>query len=262
MTKWHSGQAIRAAALTLKRQESTNAVLNPPAPFSAASVDPSPIRVRRLQVRDLRLLGHRIDVQYLDQPTSRIDSGGLFTTGLGSIRPFARQRPLTHIALTTTGDFAGVIQFRQSVPDPRWTALAIGTVDAAGDPDRIAEALIEFSIKRAGSRGIRRLFARLPVESMASAHFQRCGFEPYMRESIVQVNPMRTPSVVSRYVREQDQTDTWAVHQLYHAAAPRHVQFAEAWTSQRWDPATFKSQAGQSRAWLIEGNGQVVAYVH
>jgi hypothetical protein len=61
-------------------------------------------------------------------------------------------------------------------------------------------------------------------------------------------------------MREQEPTDTWAVHQLYHAAVPREVQFAEAWTSHQWDLPGSKRMKSRRRSFVLEDGHQIGAY--
>jgi len=262
MTKADTAHAIRAAALAFKRQENKAAKAKRPSSSLDTQQVPLPgsISVRRMHLRDLRHLATRINVTYLDQPTALIDRSGVFATGLRAQRPLDRMRPIVHLAFAHPDEFLGVVQFRQVAPDRRWIALALGVVDGCTEIDRVTEQLLEFSIRRAGGRGIKRLFARLPSESELSEHFRACGFEPYMRESILQVPEAQGLTLVSTRVREQEPADTWAVHQLYHASAPRHVQFAEAWTSHRWDPAAARSTHPSKKSYVIDDEYQIGAH--
>src|SRR5215217_2757944 len=63
-------------------------------------------------------------------------------------------------------------------------------------------------------------------------------------------------------LRSQEQTDTWAIHQLYNSAVPKQVQFADAFTSHRWD-VRVGSPAGNivTRGWLAEDGHQLLGYV-
>lgn len=260
MTRTDSAQVNRSTILMTNRQEEAGAVHSGPKSECVSPPSPDAMRVRRMRIRDVRWLASRIDAMYLDQPLVETDRAGVFLTGARSLRPLDRTRPLTHLAFTGGDDFAGVIQFRQTALDPRWTAVAIGLIDGVAEPDRVVDALLEFSIKRAGSRGVKRLFARIPRESEMGERFRIAGFEPYMRETILQITPQDGLYALSSRVRAQDAAETWAVHQLYHACAPKSVQFAEAWTSHRWDiGANGKGPAGCSSFVIEEGN-QLVAH--
>jgi hypothetical protein len=81
-----------------------------------------------------------------------------------------------------------------------------------------------------------------------------------MGESINVLNQVGGQSIGLGGMREQEPADTWAVHQLYHAAAPKHVQYAEAWTSHRWDPGTKRGPGKFWRAFVVEDGYQMVAY--
>jgi len=67
-------------------------------------------------------------------------------------------------------------------------------------------------------------------------------------------------SVHAMPLREQEVTDTWAVHQLYNASAPRGVQYAEAATSQRWELTHAGRRGSVVRGYLLEQGFQLIGY--
>ena len=62
-------------------------------------------------------------------------------------------------------------------------------------------------------------------------------------------------------MREQESSDTWAIHQLYNASVPRDVLYAEALTSHAWDIANSRrpgvatdhglAHRGRCRGWAL-----------
>ena len=61
-------------------------------------------------------------------------------------------------------------------------------------------------------------------------------------------------------VRRQEPSDAWAVHQLYNAATPKQVQYAEAWTSERW--IVKAGRAGERvNAWILEEGHLIIGSV-
>jgi hypothetical protein len=81
-----------------------------------------------------------------------------------------------------------------------------------------------------------------------------------MTEEIFAIDSSPTMPQEQVTMRDQEQTDTWAVHQLYHAAVPSQVQFAEAWTSHQWEVDKPKHQRQWWRSFVLEDGRQIVAY--
>jgi len=140
---------------------------------------------------------------------------------------------------------------------------AIGGVgqDAAGA--RTAEALVAHAVVAAGSQGVKRVFGRIDERHSLADAFRSVGFGAYASESVYLAQGLTAPTNPSR-IRRQEQTDTWAIHQLYNAAVPRQVQYAEAFTSHRWDVARRSGQMprnGRMAGWLIEEGHHVIGYV-
>lgn len=214
---------------------------------------------RRLRIRDLRFLISSVRQEHLDRPDSFLNPAGALGAGLRALRPFGRARPATSLAFL--GDqFAGYVQFDERGPDRRWVATDVGIATSVTDEEPVLDGLLEFSVRRAGMRSVKRLFAKVAPESERYASFLACGFEPYMDETVLVLNAEKRRGPDPAVIREQDPADTWAVHQLYHAAVPKHVQYAEAWTSHRWD---VKAKSGSGRVWrafVMEAGYQMIAY--
>jgi hypothetical protein len=63
-------------------------------------------------------------------------------------------------------------------------------------------------------------------------------------------------------MREQEPSDTWAIHQLYNASVPRDVLYAEALTSHVWDIANSRRPGTpHTTGWLVEDFSGTGAYV-
>jgi hypothetical protein len=232
-----------------------------------ASSEPEPggehrnadLTCRKLKLRDLRFLVSSVRQEYLDQPDSLLTSAGPLGAGLHALQPFARNRPATNLAFL--GDrFAGYIQFDERGPDRRWVATNVGLASGLSADRPLLDALLEFSITRAGMRSVKRLFARVPPSTLLHEAFMASGFEPYMDETVHVLSRVGDRSAGVAGVRDQEPADTWAVHQLYHAAAPRHVQYAEAWTSNRWELAVRRVANKVCRAYVVEEGYQLIGY--
>jgi hypothetical protein len=158
----------------------------------------------------------------------------------------------------------GILAFAHFVPEPpdqRWQLVALGAQTGVYDVTPLWEELIERSIVAAGLKGVKRLYARPPSGSPAEAALNAAGFQPYATETLF---VSESPDIPTARVllREQGQTDTWAIHQLYNTVVPRQVQYAEAFTSHRWDAGAQRTApSGVATAgWLVEEAFQVVAY--
>lgn len=238
------------------RAPSPNLDTNPSRPEFA-----EPLICRRVKPLDLRMFATGFQVGYFDQPDSFTSRSGVLGTAIASLRPFQRWRPETHIAQSKDGNLQGFVQFRHDVPDRRWILTAMGIANECQDGMRASTELLEFSIARAGSRGVKRLFARVPTESSFVEPLVAVGFEAYMSETVLRLgNADIRRSASQAGIRQQETTDTWAVHQLYHGSSPRHVQFAEAWTSHRWDVHTGLRTDKYWRSFVMEDGFQIVAW--
>jgi hypothetical protein len=215
---------------------------------------------RKLRARDVRHLVSNCRLVHVDQPDSLIERSGLLGFALQGLRPFGRLNPITNLAFADGERFLAFSQFRQHNTDRRWTLSGIGLANGLFAPERVVQDLLEFSAKRAGNKGVKRLFARVPSDSPIRSALDHVGFEAYMREDLYLLERITTLAPVESKVREQEQSDTWAVHQLYHASVPKHVQSAEAWTSHQWDVGREKPKKNSWRSFVLDADHQIAAY--
>ena len=103
--------------------------------------------------------------------------------------------------------------------------------------------------------------ARLPDDAELAETYRCAGFMPYADETVwvaERLPPRLSPANDS--LREQEVTDTWAVHQLYNASIPRDVQYAEAATSNRWELSHQGRRGSVVRGLLLEDGFMLTAY--
>ena len=99
-----------------------------------------------------------------------------------------------------------------------------------------------------------------------AAAFHTAGYSRYSEETIYSLlTPVDLPEPLADLpLREQEQGDTWALHQLYTLTAPKGVQYAEAHTSHRWDVPHSPSAAmrGGTREWgfVVERGHELAIY--
>ncbi len=237
-------------------------------PLSEAGERSAPtgsFEVRALRVGDLPALRHFDIVFRLAQPEDQLLPYSPLRAGISAISSWPRPRRRLYVA-TRAGRVVGFAQFRPLQPDGRWLLVATGAVSGRVDVEHVAEGLVQYGVIAAGRRGVKRLYARASAGSPISAALRTVGFTPFASEAVFVANQ---PSVLAVHVqaqpdlRRQEQSDTWAIHQLYNAAVPRQVQYAEAFTSHRWD---VRAQRGRMSAvsvmgWLVEEGHHVVGYV-
>jgi hypothetical protein len=139
--------------------------------------------------------------------------------------------------------------------------IALGSSTGVYDAAPVWEELIRHATTAAGLRGVKRLYARVPIGSPAVESVRRVGFAAYASETVFLAQQLHSaPGVMP--LRLQEQTDTWAIHQLYNSAVPKQVQFAEAWTSHRWDVRVGSGPGDMvTRGWLAEDGHQLLGYV-
>ncbi|HEX2280236.1 MAG TPA: hypothetical protein VHG52_00610 [Thermomicrobiales bacterium] len=88
------------------------------------------------------------------------------------------------------------------------------------------------------------------------------GWVSYARETVFRAERLIAIGNPGRELRLQEPADTWAIHQLYAACAPRQIQEIEALTSHIWDMDGSRRGLRSIRqtGWLLEENGELAAY--
>ncbi|HEV2528094.1 MAG TPA: hypothetical protein VGT61_06595 [Thermomicrobiales bacterium] len=184
-------------------------------------------------LRDLPDLYRLPGIELLNQPDSLLAPFSPFRTALRARLRWPRSRRRVLVARTPDRP-VGYALFQPQRPDGRWRLEAIGAAIGIYDSVPVIEELLREGITLAGLNGVKRLYARVPHGAFAANGLRTVGFSPYATEYVFVadgISPRRMP----RHVRSQQPADTWAIHQLYSAAVPRQVQYAEAFTSHRWD---------------------------
>jgi AcrR family transcriptional regulator len=218
-----------------------------------------PLSIRLVRPRDIAGLPGVSSVLQLNQPEASLASYRPLAAAIASMLP-GRNRPRVIVA---QGD-ERILAFAHFVPEPpdrRWQLVALAASTGVYDVTPLWEQLIERSVVAAGLRGVKRLYARPTTDTTAEAALLAMGFQPYATETILAANAPRISG--SRLpLREQTPADTWAIHQLYNYVVPRQVQYAEAFTSHRWDIGGFRAAPTgvRTQGWLLEEAFQVVAY--
>src|SRR5215218_3839102 len=227
---------------------------------SSGPIHHSTLRIRSYSISDLPALLRFPGVLRLDVPNSLLlRRSGM--PGLPSALPVLRKERPAFVAVAD-GQLVGFIRFSPRRPDGRWVISAIGASTGVYAPEPVWEALLAHGVRAAGLRGVRRLFARVPAGHPIVETMHQSGWVSYSRETVFRAERLSAVARSGRDLRLQEPADTWAIHQLYAASAPRQVQEIEALTSHVWDMD--QSRRGprgiRQTGWLLEENGELAAY--
>lgn len=220
-----------------------------------------PVEVRRARASDLIVLprfGNRYELNFPETPETEISP---VRSVLRGIFPLTRDEHPVFVASTADEHrLLGVAMFRAVGPDRRWVATCLHTNAGVYDDDPIVIGLVQHAIRDAGFHGVKRLYAKVDVESPVRPTLRAMGFAPYGRQTILASGSIPVlPGGNS--VRTLEQADVWSVHQLYIHTTPRDVQYAEAFTSHNWDVGTIHRDRGHDgQAWIITRDFVAIAY--
>src|SRR5215216_5355912 len=196
----------------------------------------------------------------LDVPDSLVVGRAWMLDFPAALPVLRKERPA--FAAVADGQLVGFVRFSPRRPDGRWVVSALGASTGVYAPEPVWEALLGHGVRAAGLRGVRRLFARVPAGHPIVDTMHLSGWVSYSRETVFRAEHLTGGVLSGHHLRLQEPADTWAIHQLYAAAAPRQVQEIEALTSHVWDMD--QSRRGSRRVrqtgWLLEENGELAAY--
>src|SRR5215213_5269322 len=191
------------------------------------------LRVRPYAITEMAALLRFPGMLRLDVPDSLLQARPWMPEFPSALPVLRKERP-AFVAIAD-GQLVGFERFSPSGPDGRWVISAIGASTGVYAPEPVWEALLSHGVRAAGLRGVRRLFARVPTGHPIVDTMHQSGWVSYSRESVFRAERLTRVGRSGRHLRLQEPADTWAIHQLYAAAAPRQVQEIEALTSHIWD---------------------------
>jgi hypothetical protein len=266
---------IRFQPAAAPREDSTTAAFSSAAPLDhdnyipppdgsvtpSPQSDPGPLTVRGLHVWDLPGVRQASTVLRLHQPEVNVRPYSPLRSAMGALAPGRRVKPYFFVACAED-HLIGFAHFQPALPDNRWQLVAAGSATEIYDAAPVWEDLLEEAVIAAGLRGVKRLYAKAPRSWPIAEALRAVGFTPYATETIYLAHQIVLGPAVEP-VRQQNQADTWAIHQLYNVAVPREVQYAEAYTSHRWDVRGRSDPLTglMARGWLIEVGHHVLGYV-
>jgi hypothetical protein len=225
-----------------------------------AVLDPLSLIVRPPRIFDAFAIARMSTVLKLNNPEMSLLSYQPARIIASPLARWRRNRP--HLLVgAAEGRLVAFAHWQPVLPDRRWQLVALGAATGSYDVEPIWEDLVRHSTSAAGIRGVKRLYAKIPLGSPAADSVEGVGFTAYASETVFLAEQIHSLHC-SLTLREQEQTDTWAIHQLYNASVPKQVQFADAWTSHRWDLRSNRgSRRPITRGWLAEDGHQLVGYI-
>lgn len=218
------------------------------------------LAVRQAKMTDLPGIG-RIERTYpLLQPQLSLSGYNAPGSLLAGRLPRASDKPIVMVAVSN-GNIVAFADFKPAMTDRRWMLQALGASTGVYDPSPIWEEVLLAGVRQAGMSGVKRLFAQATAGTNAHVALRGAGFSPYATETIYVADSPKTLGAEVA-MREQDSSDTWAIHQLYNASVPRDVLYAEALTSHAWDIANSRRPGlPHTCGWLVEDSAGIGAYV-
>jgi hypothetical protein len=225
------------------------------------NLDRSPaLRIRPFSLLDVPQLLRLPGVLRLDVPDALVYPRSGLVSFPAALPLFRRERP-TFVA-TADGQRVGFVRYSLRPPDGRWVISSIAASTGVYSPEPVWEALLAHGVRAAGLRGVRRLFARVPVGHPLIETMWQGGWVSYARETVFRAERLFAVSRSQRDLRLQQPGDTWAIHQLYAASVPRQIQEIEAYTSQNWhmDDSRRGQRGIRQTGWILEESGQLAAF--
>jgi hypothetical protein len=222
--------------------------------------EPASLRVRSFGLPDVPSLVRMPGRLRLDVPDSLLAGQAEFVDLQAALPVLRRDRP-TYVAVAD-GQVVGFVRFSPRGPDGRWVATAIAASAGVYSPEPVWESLLEHSVRSAGLRGVRRLYARVPIGHGLLETMKRSGWHAYSRETIFRAERVIEMNRPGRELRRQEPADAWSIHQLYAAAVPRQIQEIDALTSHVWhhDERRKNRRSIRQTGWLIEEEGLIRAF--
>jgi hypothetical protein len=127
--------------------------------------------------------------------------------------------------------------------------------------------LMESLCIQVGHYHVQRLYAGLSQghEELREV-FRQLGFNGYAHQTVLRLEgPDWDQGTTLAPMRPQSRRDIWAIHKLYGATAPRHVQLAEARDSRTWMLPRMLPRAQRwlprRRGWVLGPEDNLVAYL-
>lgn len=213
------------------------------------------LEIRRLNAGDLIAL-RRARWSFIDAGLLPVDSQQPAVTLAMPITRGARRAYLASMHQRACG-------LIEVAPDPnefRWliSRLGVTVTEPVETFQRMCSSIDIWSelllavVKAAAESGAKRLHATPPVDTPVLASFRKAAFINYAEQTVFMTNESIHAKRSDIPVREQEASDTWSIHQLYHRATPHPIQYVHAFTSNHWDATR------NVRAFLAERDQELI----
>lgn len=218
------------------------------------------LSIRAVRASDAIGLARVSSLTRLNQPEQILSGYSARRSAFAASARWKRNRPRMFVACVDE-KIVGFVHFQPVYQDQRWHAVAVGTATGVYDASPVEDELLRHAVTAAGLHGVKRLYARIQSGTDLVNSFERVGFTPFATETIFVAETYISGARLAP-IRAQDTTDTWAIHQLYNATAPRQVQYAEALTSHRWDLTGISDLTGTCKrfGWLVDDSQGLASY--
>src|SRR5918995_4061920 len=163
------------------------------------------LRIRPYSIADMPALVRFPGVLRLDVPESLL----LARPGVGDLPaalPVLRKDRPAFVAIAD-GQLVGFVRFSPRRPDGRWVTSAIGASTGVYAPEPVWEALLSHAVRAAGLRGVRRLFARVPVGHALLDAMRQSGWISYSRETVFRAERLSAVVRAGLDLRLQESAD-------------------------------------------------------
>ena len=216
------------------------------------------LSVRSINIRDIPSLHdlHRVDVAVGLPRVATVEFG----SGLLGSLPFTRRFHRVFVA-TLDDRLAALVELEPYAREYRWVVASLAVSPALDSEETWIELWSEIllhSVRAAGSSGAKRLHAAPPTDGPAFEALRRASFSVFANQTTLLAHGLHLDGHEEIPIREQEPSDAWSIHQLYHLATPQPVQHAEAFTSNHWD--TRRDAGSVVRGFLVDRGHQVAGY--
>jgi hypothetical protein len=199
------------------------------------------VKIRAANVRDLGRIEqiYREGGEQMSEAVPPARLWSLLTYTLSALLPLS-QETLLYVA-EDAGRLLGFIQASGQpvgIELPRARALQVLNLSlaAGGDREEVAEALVGHLCAQAVSRGVHRVFVRLPLDDALTPLFRLQGFRQYATEQVLYSEEPRPTLHVDppEGLRGAKGRDHRHLYQLYRKVTPMGVAQLEAPTYKDW----------------------------
>jgi hypothetical protein len=218
------------------------------------------VRLRSASLKDLGRIEqiHREEEARFSSEPSPARLWSLVSQTLTALLPLG-QESLLYVA-EEAGRVVGFVQATGQTPaltlPPRPNVLQVLNVcAAAAAPEDVAPRLIEHLVEQAGTRGVHRLFVRVPLDDPLLATFRVHGFRQFATEKVLFAeSPCPLGAGQPAGARAAHNRDDPQLYSLYRRVTPHEVVRLEAPTYREW--RAIRAVAGQQEVVEL---GEIVA---